>query len=139
MVERMGEYGEPMAGELWAKENIPFNRIVKLGANENEIFLCDTGEKPVGVVEFDLRHRTIDGSIRTGWSVGELVAPKESGIAIIEAGGVIAIGDTIVAGTNGVAIKMTGTVTDETLIVGIARSASTQAGQLIRVKLKELQ
>ena len=63
---------------------------------------------------------------------GDLAAVDVSGIALVEAGAVIAAGAAVAAGTQGLAIAQTGTAKT----AGTAIDAATAAGDVIRILLK---
>ena len=63
---------------------------------------------------------------------GEMLAVDVLGIALVEAGGTIAVGDEVAADAQGAAVKAAGNAK----IAGTARSAATAAGEVIQVFLK---
>lgn len=66
---------------------------------------------------------------KTGVDIDKQIVEVADGIVIVEAGGVIAAGDSITVGTDGVAVKGTEGV------VGIAMTDASKAGVNITVKL----
>lgn len=62
---------------------------------------------------------------------GDAMAVEIAGIALVEAGGVVAVGDDVSADAQGCAVK-----TGSGEVAGTARSAAAGAGELIQVFLK---
>ena len=72
------------------------------------------------------------GSATLDADTGEMLAVDVLGIALVEAGGTIAVGDEVAADAQGAAVKAAGNAK----IAGTARSAATAAGEVIQVFLK---
>ncbi|HFC8546124.1 TPA: capsid cement protein [Neisseria lactamica] len=63
---------------------------------------------------------------------GDTLAVDALGIALVEAGGTVAVGDEVAADAQGAAVKAVGNAK----IAGTARSAATAAGEIVQVFLK---
>lgn len=149
MKARQGEYGEYLASEKIADVAIPFNRVVKYGTTTENIALCGSADRPVGVAEFDPRRKNKDDSVRTGWVQYESLAVKVSGIAVITASGIINAKAEVVPDANGKVQSYTrqtvssspakseieAIAKEDFMIVGVALDAAAQDGDLIRVQL----
>ena len=90
------------------------NRLVSFAGKQAE-----NGEAVLGVSIYEA-------------DVGDIAGVDVAGIALVEAGAVIAAGAAVAAGTQGLAIAQTGT----TKAAGTAIDAATAAGDVIRVLLK---
>lgn len=77
------------------------------------------GAKVLGAAPFDA-------------DAGEMLAVDVLGIALVEAGGAVAVGDDVASDAQGAAVKAAGNAK----VAGTARSAATAAGEVIQVFLK---
>lgn len=149
-MERKTPGGTVLPPETFAGEDIPYNRFVKIGADEKTYLKCGANEHAVGVVENDLLSHNIDDTVRTGFKRYDPLAIKNSGAAILEAGEAIELEELIKPGANGVAMKYTiSTVSDpptQAQVQAIARqdrdirgivvkNPAGKAGDLVKVIL----
>jgi len=109
----MKTYQAILTTSIIAGEDIPKGRFVGFDGR-----LCGANAKALGVSEVDVNQ-------------GQPCPVIVYGIAIVETGGAVSVGDAVTSDNNGRAV-VAGV---DPVINGYALDSATQAGQFIRVKL----
>lgn len=121
------EYGQRLIRERFAEETLPYYRIITKGTDDTDVALAGVGDKPIGVTLASEEWGRPDGRggivKRTGYVAGEMIEAQATGVAYVELGGTVAVGDLCVADSQGRGV--TGTLSDSVLATELQAVAGT--------------
>lgn len=98
-------------------------RLVKMSADRTVIPAAAATDTPIGVAEFDVT------------TVGEIGTIQVDGVAYVEAGAAISVGDKVTADSSGRGVTAAPSAGTNNGVIGIALEAASAAGDLIEVML----